>query len=41
MNVLGPTFSKKTLVGEGGRGGGGWRGVKKFLMILCNGSMKI
>ena len=40
MNVLGPTFSKKTLVGEGGRGGGR-RGVKKFLMILCNGSMKI
>ena len=40
MNVLGPAFSKKTLVGEVG-GGGGRGGVKKFFMILCNGSMKI
>ena len=37
MNVLGPAFSKKILVGGGGEGG-----VKKVLVgKLCNGSLKI
>ena len=37
MNVLGPAFSKKILVG--GEGGGG--GKKVLVGKLCNGSLKI